>query len=271
MVETGKILARFESSSRKTLDIVQGLPRVTELFEIRNPKKEAILVAEDGVVRASGQNFFIETRKGEKKQTKAQIGSAATVLSDGEIVKTGDLITEGNVPPKKVLKTAGLTAVQRYVVNEVQHIYRDQGVAINDKHVEIIVSQMCKKIKIKNPGDTKFISGEQVTVDVFDKENEIVRQRGGQIAEGIRVIQGITKASLTTDSFLSAASFQETTRVLTKAAIEGKIDKLKGLKENLIIGNLIPCGTGLRRYRKLRVWNKNEVREEENEEMEENA
>ena len=268
IVKAGTILARFESSSRKTLDIVQGLPRVTELFEIRNPKKEAIIVAEDGIVRATGANFFIETKNGEKKQTKAQLGSAATVLSDGEVVTVGDFITEGNVPPRKVLKIAGLEGVQKYLVDEVQHIYRDQGVAINDKHVEIIVSQMCRKVKIKNSGDSKFIAGEVITVDEYELENQTVISRGGKPAEGSRIVQGITKAALTTDSFISAASFQETTRVLTKAAIEGKVDKLKGLKENLIIGKLIPCGTGLRKYKNLKVWNKNESVPVDNDEEE---
>ncbi len=266
-VEKGTILARFEQSSRKTIDIVQGLPRVTELFEIRKPRKEAIIVAEDGVVRASGANFFIETSNGEKKQTKAQLGAASVVLSDGEIVKVGDFISEGSVSPKKVLKVAGLEAVQKYIINEVQQIYREQGVNINDKHIEIIVSQMSKKAKIKTAGDTKYIAGEVVTVDELKEENEKVVKRGGQPAEATRIIQGITKAALTTDSFISAASFQETTRVLTRAAIEGKVDKLKGLKENLIIGKLIPCGTGLRKYKNLKIWNKNEKFEEPVEEI----
>ncbi|MGM0607749.1 MAG: DNA-directed RNA polymerase subunit beta' [Candidatus Muiribacteriota bacterium] len=266
-VKKGTILARFEQTGRKTLDIVQGLPRVTEVLEIRKPKKEAIMVHEDGVVRASGANFFIENSIGEKKQTKAQLGSASIMLSDGEIVQTGDFISEGSISPKKVLKVAGLNPTQRYLVDEVQQIYREQGVNINDKHIEIIVSQMSKKVKIKTPGDTRFMAGEVITVTDLEEENEKVIKRGGQPAEGNRIIQGITKAALTTDSFISAASFQETTRVLTKAAIEGKVDRLKGLKENLIIGKLIPCGTGLRKFNNLKVTHKDEKREVEEAEV----
>jgi|GEM_PF-71137 len=262
-VREGNILARFEKSSKKTVDIVQGLPRVTEVFEVRKPKKEAVLVNEPGIVRASGANFYIETVNGDKRQTKAQIGSAVTTLTDGEIVETGDFITEGNVSPRKMLKTAGIVAVQKYLVNEVLTIYKEQGVTINDKHIEIIVSQMSKKVKIKNSGDTGFVSGELVTIDEFNVENAIVVKRGGKEATGTRVIQGITKAALTTDSFFSAASFQETTRVLTKAAVEGKVDRLQGLKENLIIGRLIPCGTGLRKFSDVEVKHKEDLRREE--------
>jgi DNA-directed RNA polymerase subunit beta' len=251
-VNVGEILAKWGSSSKKTIDIIQGLPRVAELFEARRPKKESIIAEFDGVAKRAGNSLIIESFSGERKQYKSQFGTLSNFLVfDGELVKAGDQLTEGNIAPKKLRKIAGVERTMRYIIDEIQHVYKNQGVKINDKHIEVIVRQMFRKIKILNSGDTRFLPREIVTLNEFYIENERAGQLRIRTAEGEQILQGITKASLTTDSFISAASFQETTRVLTQASIRGKVDYLRGLKENLIIGKLIPAGTGISAYRNI--------------------
>ena len=174
-------------------------------------------------------------------------------VHEGDRVKAGDRISEGAIDPHDILRIMGENAVQRYLLDEIQSVYRLQGVTINDKHIEVIVTQMLNKIKIENPGDTRFLEGDDIEKQVLREENDLVVAEGGEPATFKPMLLGITRASLTTESFLSAASFQETTKVLSKAAVEGKIDKLKGLKENLIMGNLIPAGTGCKIYKTLRI------------------
>ncbi len=244
-VKKGTILAKWGISAKKTIDIIQGLPRVADLFEIRRPKVEAFIVEDDGEIRVRGSNIQITTMTGEKRQYKAQFGTTKLMISDGELVKAGDQISEGNLSPRKLAKVAGITAGQRYLIDEIQQVYKAQGVTINEKHIEVIVRQMMRKVRVMEPGASEFLPSEIVHINDFKDKNRGIIKAGREPAKGKQIFQGITKASLTTDSFISAASFQETTRVLTRAAIEGKIDCLKGLKENLIIGKLIPAGTGL--------------------------
>lgn len=253
-VKTGDILAKWGSSGKKTIDIIQGLPRVAELFEARRPKKEAIIAEYDGIAKRAGNSLIIESFSGERKQYKSQFGTISNFLVfDGELVKAGDPLTEGNVAPKKLRKIAGVERTMRYIIDEIQHVYKGQGVQINDKHIEVIIRQMFRKVKILHPGETRFLPREIVTVNDFYIENDRIMALGGNGAEGEQILQGITKASLTTDSFFSAASFQETTRVLTQASVQGKVDYLRGLKENIIIGKLIPAGTGIAAYRKVHL------------------
>jgi DNA-directed RNA polymerase subunit beta' len=253
-VGLGTILAKWGSTGKKTTDIIQGLPRVQELFEIRKPKKEAFIVEDDGEVKISGSNILIVKENGERKQYKTQFGSQALIVSDGEIIKAGDPISDGNISPKKLAKIAGISAAAMYLLDEVQQVYRSQGVTIDDKHIEVILRQMMRKVRIKESGDTTLLPQDLVHITRFQESNDSVGKKNRRCATGERILQGITQASLTTESFLSAASFQETTRVLTKAAIESKVDNLRGLKENLIIGKLIPAGTGLRSFESLEVY-----------------
>jgi DNA-directed RNA polymerase subunit beta' len=249
-------------------DITQGLPRVEELFEARKPKGLAIITEIPGTVKV------IETKKKrevevsnemEKRVYQVPYGARLKV-STGDVVEAGDELTEGSVNPHDILKIKGLRGVQMYLLQEVQRVYRLQGVDINDKHIEIIIRQMLKKVKVENAGDTDLLPGGLVDIFEFEDENNRVIAQGGQPAEARRVLLGITKASLATDSFLSAASFQETTRVLTEAATKGKLDPLLGLKENVIIGKLVPAGTGMSRYRNITVYAEDE---QENEQMQE--
>ena len=238
-------------------DITQGLPRVEELFEARKPKGLAIIAEFGGVAK------IVDTKKkrevvvtdpmtGNVKNYLIPYGSRIKII-DGQVLEAGDELTEGSVNPHDILKIKGVRAVQDYMLREVQRVYRLQGVEINDKHIEVIVRQMLKKIKIENPGDSEYLSG--VTVDVldFNEINEKLAEQKLEPAEGTQIMLGITKAALATNSFLSAASFQETTKVLTEAAINGKVDPLIGLKENVLIGKLIPAGTGMKRYRDVRL------------------
>ena len=238
-------------------DITQGLPRVEELFEARKPKGLAIITETAGKV---------EIRDTKKKReivvTNEETGEAKTYLipygsrikvQDGEILEAGDVLTEGSVNPHDILKIKGVRAAQDYLLREVQRVYRLQGVEINDKHIEMIVHQMLKKIRIEDNGDTDFLPGTQVDIMEFEEVNKRMIEEGKQPAEGKQVMLGITKAALATNSFLSAASFQETTKVLTEAAIKGKVDPLVGLKENVLIGKLIPAGTGMKRYRNVHL------------------
>ncbi len=244
-------------------DITQGLPRVEELFEARKPKGQAIIAEINGVIKVHEDKGMREAEllgeEGKRRTYQIPFGSRLKV-QDGDYVEAGQEITEGSINPHDLLQIKGITAVQDYMLREVQRVYRMQGVDINDKHIEVMIRQILRKVKIEDPGDTELLSGG--LIDSFELENENNRV----IAQGLKpaiakpVILGITKASLATDSFLSAASFQETTRVLTDAAIKGKVDPLLGLKENVIIGKLIPAGTGMSRYRNIKV--KSSIQEE---------
>ena len=233
-------------------DITQGLPRVEELFEARKPKGLAIIaefggVAEIKETKKKREIIVTNPETGESKAYLIPYGSKIKIL-DGAVLEAGDELTEGSINPHDLLKIKGLRAVQDYMIREVQRVYRLQGVEINDKHVEVIVRQMLKKIKVDTAGDSEFLPGTTVEVLDFNEVNEQLEAEGKEPATGTQIMLGITKASLATSSFLSAASFQETTRVLTEAAINGKVDPLVGLKENVIIGKLIPAGTGMKRY-----------------------
>jgi DNA-directed RNA polymerase subunit beta' len=241
-------------------DITQGLPRVEELFEARKPKGLAIIAEFGGKVtmqetKKKREVVITSPETGESKAYLIPYGSRTKVV-DGQMLEAGDELTEGSVNPHDILKIKGVRAVQDYMLQEVQRVYRLQGVEINDKHVEVICRQMLKKIRIEDNGDTAFLPGSLVDRLEFDKQNKAMEEAGLEASVGTQVLLGITKASLATNSFLSAASFQETTKVLTNAAINGKKDPLIGLKENVIIGKLIPAGTGMKRYRKVEVVEK---------------
>jgi DNA-directed RNA polymerase subunit beta' len=247
-------------------DITQGLPRVEELFEARKPKGQAIIAEADGVVHVQDiknrKEITITEGDGEARVYPVPYGARMKVNS-GDIVVAGQELTEGSINPHDLLRVKGPLGVQMYLLREVQKVYRLQGVDINDKHIEVMVRQMLRKVKVEDAGDTNLLPGGQVDVFEFEHENERVRAEGGQEAIGKTVLMGITKASLATDSFMSAASFQETTRVLTDAAIKGKVDPLLGLKENVILGKLIPAGTGMSRYRGIKITNDAETVETE--------
>ena len=237
-------------------DITQGLPRVEELFEARKPKGQAIIAEAGGVVHIQDvknrKEISITESDGDTKVYTVPY-AARMKVNEGDVVEAGQELTEGSINPHDLLRVKGALGVQRYILSEVQKVYRLQGVDINDKHIEVMVRQMLRKVKVEDPGDTNLLPGGQVDVFTFEAENERVAKEGGQEAIGKTVLLGITKASLATDSFMSAASFQETTRVLTDAAIKGKVDPLLGLKENVILGKLIPAGTGMSRYRGIKV------------------
>lgn len=237
-------------------DITQGLPRVEELFEARKPKGLAIISEIAGKVSIqdtkSRREVVVTADDGEERKYPINYGSRIKVM-EGDVIEAGDEITEGSINPHDLLNIKGVRAVQDYMIREVQRVYRLQGVEINDKHIEMIVRQMLKKIKISEPGDTDYLTGEYADIIEFEELNEQLEHEGFEKAEGERTMLGITKASLATNSFLSAASFQETTKVLTDAAIKGKVDKLIGLKENVILGKLIPAGTGMKFYRSVKL------------------
>ena len=235
-------------------DITQGLPRVEELFEARKPKREATLAEISGIVRMSQDSkkrreliITSDDGEGETKKYPINYGSKLKV-SEGDHVSAGDELIEGSINPHDLLRILGIRAVQDYQVREVQSVYRRQGVEISDKHIEVIVRQMLRKVKVEDANDTNLLPGSLVDIFTFEQENRRVMEEGGRPATAKRILLGITKAALATESFLSAASFQETTRVLTEAAIKGKTDPLLGLKENVILGKLIPAGTGMKRY-----------------------
>ena len=255
-VKKGEILAKWGLALRKTTDIIQGLPRVAELFEVRRPKKEAVLAEESGVVNVTGNSITIKDPvTGIEKPVRVQYGVTGLVVHDGEYIEAGDSMTDGKVFPKKLVKVVGLPVVRRYLMDEIQRVYRDQGVSINDKHIEIIVRQMLRKVVITDPGDSEFLPNETIHVKAFEERVYTLNHTKKRPPMGYPMIQGITKASLTTDSWISAASFQETTRVLTKGAIKSKVDCLRGLKENLIIGKLIPAGTGISAFKNINFKN----------------
>ena len=238
-------------------DITQGLPRVEEIFEARKPKGLAIITEFGGVatIKDTKKKREIVVTNNETGETKAYLipyGSRIKI-TDGAVLEAGDELTEGSVNPHDILKIKGVRAVQDYMLREVQRVYRLQGVEINDKHIELIVRQMLQKIRVESNGDSDMLPGVLVDTLDFEDTNEILEKEGKVKAEGKQVLLGITKASLATNSFLSAASFQETTKVLTEAAIKGKVDPLIGMKENVIIGKLIPAGTGMKRYRNIKL------------------
>lgn len=237
-------------------DITQGLPRVEELFEARKPKGQAIVAEADGTVEvreAKGRREIdVITEDGEKETYPVPYG-ARLKIKDGDRIYAGDELTEGSVNPHDLLKIKGIQGVQVYLLQEVQRVYRLQGVDINDKHIEVMIRQMLRRVKVEEPGDTDLLPGGLIDIFEFEDENNRITMNGGEPATAKTLLMGITKASLATDSFLSAASFQETTRVLTDAAIKGKLDPLLGLKENVIIGKLVPAGTGMSRYRNIEI------------------
>jgi len=252
IVHPGDVIAKIPRETTKTKDITGGLPRVAELFEARKPREQAIVSEIDGVVEFRGfhKGMRVVAIKGATETREYYIPRGKHVsVHEGDFVKAGEALMDGSINPHSILEILGPKELQRYLVDEVQKVYRLQGVSINDKHIEVIVRQMMKKVKIEDPGDTDFLPGEQVDKITFEKENKRVLERKGKPATAKPVLFGITKASLTTYSFISAASFQETTRVLTEAAINGAVDELRGLKENVIMGRLIPAGTGMSRYR----------------------
>src|SRR5687767_9656850 len=251
------IIAKIPRETTKTKDITGGLPRVAELFEARKPKEQAVITEIDGRVEMGGfvkgmRKIVIRADNGETKEYLIPRGKHISV-HEGDRVKAGEALMDGSPNPHDYLAVLGDRELQKYLVNEVQEVYRLQGVTINDKHIEIIVRQMLRRVRIEEVGDTDFVVGELVDKFAFQEENERVLAQGKRPATAKPVLLGITKASLSTDSFISAASFQETTRVLTEAAISGKTDDLRGLKENVIVGRLIPAGTGLNNYTRVEV------------------
>ena len=275
-IEAGEVVARIPREGAKTKDITGGLPRVAELFEARRPKDHAIIAEIDGYVRF-GKDYKNKRRitieptdeNADKKEYMIPKGKHIPV-QEGDYVQKGDFIMDGNPAPHDILAIMGVEALADYMIDEVQDVYRLQGVKINDKHIEVIVRQMLQKWEIQDSGDTVLLKGETVDKAEFDEANEKAIARGGRPAQGEPILLGITKASLQTRSFISAASFQETTRVLTEAAVQGKRDKLVGLKENVIVGRLIPAGTGgaTSRVRRIAAERDNKVIEERREEAE---
>ena len=249
-VNAGDVITRISINSAKTRDITGGLPRVAELFEARRPKDHAIIAEISGTIQF-GRDFknkqrvsIVPYEEGAEPVEYLIPKSKHIHLQDGDVVEKGDYIVDGNPAPHDILAIKGVEELAAYLVNEIQEVYRLQGVSINDKHIEVIVRQMLQKVDIVDPGDTDFLPGEQVDETELESANEIMKAEGKKLASGTPVLLGITKASLQTRSFISAASFQETTRVLTEAAVNGKVDTLEGLKENVIVGRLIPAGTG---------------------------
>ncbi|PKA22402.1 DNA-directed RNA polymerase subunit beta', partial [Leptospira sp. mixed culture ATI2-C-A1] len=260
-VREGDVIFKIPSVAEKTRDITGGLPRVDELFEARRPKDACTLAEIDGKIEDKGEivkekrilYIIPETAEQEKVKVAIPIGKQIRVRQ-GDFVKRGDQLDEGNFDPHDILAIKGPNALHEYLVSEVQEVYRLQGVHINDKHIEVVVRQMLRKVIITDSGDTSFVNQQQVDKFLFDEENDRVEKEGGSPAQGTPVLLGLTKASLNTESYFSAASFQETTKVLTDAAIKGKTDNLMGLKENVIIGHMIPAGTGMKKYRDIEVF-----------------
>jgi DNA-directed RNA polymerase subunit beta' len=257
-ISAGKTIAKMLKESTQMTDITGGLPRVSELFEARKPKSPAVLAQISGTVKFKGiakgkRVIVVEDEYGKQFEHPVPM-TKRLLVRDGDSVEAGEKLCDGQLSPHDILAILGENALQNYLMDEIQQVYRMQGVSINDKHIGIIVRQMLRKVEIKAVGDTSFIYGQQVDKSKFHAENSSVISEGGQPAIAKPMFQGITKASLNIDSFISAASFQETTRVLTNAAIAGGTDSLRGLKENVIIGHLIPAGTGIRNYRKVKLF-----------------
>ncbi len=268
-VNPGDTIAKISREVYKTRDITGGLPRIAELFEARRPKDPAVITEIDGVVRFGdikrGKREVIvtpETEEGEERAYPVPVGKHMRV-HEGDRVRAGDRLSEGPINPHDILKIRGPRAVQEYLLNEIQEVYRLQGVKINDKHIGVIVRQMLQKVRITDPGETQLLEGENVDRVEFREVNRKSITGDKKPARSEPLLLGITKASLTTESFISAASFQETTRVLTDAAVRGARDDLKGLKENIIIGPLIPAGTGIHRYQDVEFMVEQSFYEEE--------
>ncbi len=258
-VRAGDLVAKLPRATTKTKDITGGLPRVAELFEVRKPKEVAVLSEIDGYVSISKGNkkgkqkvSITPVDVGDKKEYLIPRGKHINVY-EGDYVRAGEALIGGSAIPQDILKIKGEVALAKYLVDEVQEVYRLQGVRINDKHIELIERQMMRRVKVMDVGDSEFILEEQVDRAKFEEINQAIVARGGRPAVGEPLILGITKASLSTDSWVSAASFQETTKVLTDASIRGEVDRLRGLKENVIMGRLIPAGTGLPAFDDLEV------------------
>ena len=263
----GDVIAKIPRETMKTKDITGGLPRVAELFEVRKPKETAIISEINGVVsfgrHIKGKRKIVVTPEvGKSKEYLIPKGKHVAV-QEGDYIRAGEPLMDGSANPHDILNISGIKELARYLVDEVQEVYRLQGVKINDKHIEVIVRQMLRRIKVVEPGDTDFLIGEQVEKWAFEEKNQEAIRQGKRPATGEPQLLGITKASLTTDSWISAASFQETTKVLADAAVQGKVDNLRGLKENVIMGRLIPAGTGLPRYRNVDIQLSQEFKEEE--------
>jgi DNA-directed RNA polymerase subunit beta' len=256
-VRPGAVLAKIPRETTKTKDITGGLPRVVELFEARKPKDPAVITEIDGVIQYGGiakgmRKISVVSDSGEVREYSLPRGVHINV-QEGERVKAGEPLMDGPINPHDILNVLGENALQEYLVNEIQEVYRLQGVLINDKHIEVIVRQMMRWVKVEEVGDTELLIDETIDRFRFTESNEKVVAGGGRPATGRPLLLGITKASLSTDSFISAASFQETTRVLTEASISGRVDYLRGLKENVIMGRLIPAGTGLEIHRAVAI------------------
>jgi DNA-directed RNA polymerase subunit beta' len=267
-IVAGTLMAKTPRKQSKTKDITGGLPRVAELFEARRPKDASEISKIDGVVdfgaSVRGKRCILIKDPATQLEEEHLIAIGKHVIVfKGDFVKKGQQLTEGPMDPHEILDVCGPQELQEHLVNEVQEVYRLQGVTINDKHIEIIVRQMLRKVRITEPGDTQFLWGEQIDKMEFEGENENVEKKGGKPAEASPVLLGITKASLETESFLSAASFQDTTRVLTEAATRSKIDSLRGFKENVIMGHIIPAGSGFDYHRKVEIKPLVEIDEEE--------
>src|SRR5947207_2445852 len=258
-VSAGDVLAKIPRETTKTKDITGGLPRVVELFEARKPRETAVISEIDGIVKHGGivkgqrKIIIVPDEPGAEPREYALPRGVHVNVQEGERVRAGEPLMDGPSNPHDILNVLGEKALQSYLVNEIQEVYRLQGVNINDKHIEVIARQMMRWVKIEDVGDTEFLVDEQTDKFRFLEENERVITNGGRPAQGRPLLLGITKASLSTDSFISAASFQETTRVLTEASISGKVDHLRGLKENVTMGRLIPAGTGFEYYRQVRI------------------
>ncbi|MCP2598768.1 DNA-directed RNA polymerase subunit beta', partial [Candidatus Aminicenantes bacterium AC-335-L06] len=266
-VYAGDILAKIPREIAKTKDITGGLPRAEELFEARRPKNPAVITEINGRVEIGGivrgyRKIIVRNEEGDQREYFVPRGAHLTV-QNGDRVKAGDPLMEGPINPHDILRVLGEKELADYLLREIQEVYRLQGVSINDKHIEIIIRQMMKWVKVEEVGDTEFLVDEQVEKFRFQDENEKVVAQGGKPARARPILLGITKAALSTDSFISAASFQETTRVLTEASLFGKVDNLRGLKENIIMGRLIPAGTGFRYYENVRIVEEEEPSSEE--------
>ncbi len=270
-VEPGDVIAKIPRETTKTKDITGGLPRVVELFEARRPGEAAVMSEIDGTVKLGPiskgkRKLIIVGDDGEEREYDIPRGTHINV-QEGDRVRAGEALQDGPLNPHDILRVLGMNRLQEYLTNEIQEVYRLQGVNINDKHIEVIVRQMLRWVKIKEVGDTEFLLEEQVDRFRFQDENERVRSEKGEVSSAEPLLLGITKASLSTDSFISAASFQETTRVLTEAAISGRIDYLRGLKENVIMGRLIPAGTGMEYYRNVNIERDETIGESQREEI----
>ncbi|MDY7038157.1 MAG: DNA-directed RNA polymerase subunit beta', partial [Thermodesulfobacteriota bacterium] len=256
-VGAGTVLAKIPRETTKTKDITGGLPRVAELFEVRKPKENAILSEIDGTVSfgkysKGKRKVTITPEIGDPKDYFILKGKHVSVL-EGDYIRAGEPLMDGSANPHDILRIRGLKELAKYLVDEVQEVYRLQGVGINDKHIEVIVRQMLKQVTVTSVGDSNFLLGENVERWRFEEENQKAMAQGGRPASAEPLLLGITKASLSTESFISAASFQETTKVLSDASVAGKVDYLKGLKENVIMGRLVPAGTGLKGYRDIEI------------------